>query len=289
MPAPRTSRCARSILRYHGPAIVDHPHFTPERIGRFVRCASELAAGDPARSSSRRSTRSSPSRPPRWPPPTAHSSPSTASCCSRCSTSRRARSPTRPLHGGAAARDRGPPARARRPGRPADRPLPAGAAAGRVVWVHPSWRDLVIDALARNPEARRRFLRAAGSTAALALSHARRRGRATRRPLLVDDADWDAAAERIHELVPELGGRRSAASAHEPRCRHSHGPTPARPRVPRSRRRRWTASPGCWRTGRGAAERRGARAGGSTSRRVCRSRRRASTWRGSGSSSSRRP
>ena len=24
-------------------------------------------------------------------------------------------------------------------------------------------------------------------------------------PLLVDDADWDAAAERIHELVPELG------------------------------------------------------------------------------------
>ena len=73
-------------------------------------------------------------------------------------------------------------------------------------WVHPSWRDLVIDELAADADGAPRLPPAllGRRPAARALAR-RRRGRATRSlPLLVDDADWDAAAERIHELVPEL-------------------------------------------------------------------------------------
>lgn len=74
-----------------------------------------------------------------------------------------------------------------------------------VTWVHPSWRDLVIDELADDAAARRAFLHACGSHgAALALSTA---GGATGErslPLLRDDADWDATADRLVELVPGL-------------------------------------------------------------------------------------
>src|SRR5262249_2980702 len=75
-----------------------------------------------------------------------------------------------------------------------------------VTWVHPSWRDLVIDELSGDPAARRGFLgRCSLDGLLLALSHGGGRTGVRSLPLLVDDADWDAAAERIHELVPELG------------------------------------------------------------------------------------
>jgi hypothetical protein len=75
----------------------------------------------------------------------------------------------------------------------------------RVTWVHPSWRDLVIDHLAGDPPARRRFLeRCSLDGLLLALSVG---GGATgdrRFPLLVADADWDTATDRLSRMIPEL-------------------------------------------------------------------------------------
>jgi hypothetical protein len=72
-------------------------------------------------------------------------------------------------------------------------------------WVHPSWRDLVIGELADDVAARRRFLSACGIYGAmLALSQ---EGGATgerSQPLLVGDGDWDALGDRIGELLREL-------------------------------------------------------------------------------------
>jgi hypothetical protein len=76
---------------------------------------------------------------------------------------------------------------------------------GGVTWVHPSWRDLVIEELATNPDARRRFLHAAGIDGALlALSTAGGAGGERVFPLLLADADWDALGDRLAELVPDL-------------------------------------------------------------------------------------
>jgi hypothetical protein len=68
----------------------------------------------------------------------------------------------------------------------------------RVDWVHPSWRDLVIAALAADPAERRRFLERCGvDGAAVAIS-------LDGRPLLAEDADWDALADGLHRLCAEL-------------------------------------------------------------------------------------
>jgi hypothetical protein len=75
----------------------------------------------------------------------------------------------------------------------------------RVTWIHPSWRDLVIEELARDGELRRRFLAHCGvDGAALALSSG---GGATGervRPLLTEDADWDALGDGLHHLTEAL-------------------------------------------------------------------------------------
>jgi hypothetical protein len=74
-----------------------------------------------------------------------------------------------------------------------------------VTWVHPSWRDLVIDELAADRSARRTFLHACGSHgAALALSTAGGAAGDRALPLLRDDGDWDALAARLAELATEL-------------------------------------------------------------------------------------
>jgi hypothetical protein len=76
--------------------------------------------------------------------------------------------------------------------------------AGSVTWVHPSWRDLVIDAVAEDPAARAAFLRACSLEGILlALSVAGGAG-ARALPLLVADGDWDILADRLGELVPLL-------------------------------------------------------------------------------------
>jgi hypothetical protein len=78
-------------------------------------------------------------------------------------------------------------------------------------WVHPSWRDLVIDELREDPDARRRFLSASAvDGVTLAVSGAGgSRGERTL-PLLLDDTDWDALGDRLHELRPELEDRELA-------------------------------------------------------------------------------
>jgi hypothetical protein len=78
----------------------------------------------------------------------------------------------------------------------------------RVAWVHPSWRDLVIDELATDPEGRRHFLAAAGlDGVVLALSTAGGARGERLLPLLVADADWDVLADRVHALAAELDPR----------------------------------------------------------------------------------
>jgi hypothetical protein len=75
----------------------------------------------------------------------------------------------------------------------------------RVTWVHPSWRDLVISELARDGELRRRFLRQCGvDGAALALSSGGGSEGDRVRPLLVEDADWDALGDNLHHSCGEL-------------------------------------------------------------------------------------
>jgi hypothetical protein len=75
----------------------------------------------------------------------------------------------------------------------------------RVDWVHPSWRDLVIEQLAGDPALRRRFLARCGvDGAALALSMAGGAGGDRARPLLREDADWDALGDGLFHLTEEV-------------------------------------------------------------------------------------
>ncbi len=72
-------------------------------------------------------------------------------------------------------------------------------------WVHPSWRDLVIDELRTDPTARRRFLAGCGvDGVTLALSTAGGVAGDRTLPLLINDADWDLLGDRAHQLLREL-------------------------------------------------------------------------------------
>jgi hypothetical protein len=74
-----------------------------------------------------------------------------------------------------------------------------------VTWVHPSWRDLVIDELANDPARRRRFLeRCSLHGVLLAVSTAGGRAGERTFPLLVDDRDWDLLGDRVYRLIGEL-------------------------------------------------------------------------------------
>jgi hypothetical protein len=75
----------------------------------------------------------------------------------------------------------------------------------RVTWVHPSWRDLVIDHLSSDEQARAHFLRHCHVHGALlALSSAGGSGGQRLQPLLRRDADWDMLTDRLYDLAPEL-------------------------------------------------------------------------------------
>jgi hypothetical protein len=74
----------------------------------------------------------------------------------------------------------------------------------RVEWVHPSWRDLVIEALAADDAARRHFLSCCGvDGVAIALSFAGGASGERQRPLLRCDADWDALGDGVYALCHE--------------------------------------------------------------------------------------
>jgi hypothetical protein len=75
---------------------------------------------------------------------------------------------------------------------------------GAVGWVHPSWRDLVIEEVAADAGARLDFLRAC-SLEGILLGLSTRGGTGGRSlPFLVADADWDCTGDRLAELVPAL-------------------------------------------------------------------------------------
>ena len=85
----------------------------------------------------------------------------------------------------------------------------------RVEWVHPSWRDLVIESLAADGEARRHFLPRCGvDGVAIALSWGGGASGERERPLLRCDADWDALGDGLYSPLPRLrrGSRRSSCS-----------------------------------------------------------------------------
>jgi hypothetical protein len=74
-----------------------------------------------------------------------------------------------------------------------------------VTWVHPSWRDLVIDELANDPARRRRFLeRCSLHGVLLAVSTAGGQAGERTFPLLVDDHDWDLLGDRVYRVVSDL-------------------------------------------------------------------------------------
>lgn len=71
--------------------------------------------------------------------------------------------------------------------------------------MHPTWRDLVIDRLAADVDARRRFLARCGvHGAVLALSVGGGAAGERRLPLMGGDEDWDAVGDRLYALAPEL-------------------------------------------------------------------------------------
>lgn len=76
-----------------------------------------------------------------------------------------------------------------------------------VAWVHPSWRDLVIDDLGGDATARRRFLaRSSLHGVLLALSTGGGATGERQFPLLREDTDWDRLADRQRALLHELAG-----------------------------------------------------------------------------------
>jgi hypothetical protein len=75
-------------------------------------------------------------------------------------------------------------------------------------WVHPSWRDLVIDQLRADASARQRFLAVCGvDGVTLAVSQEGGSGGERNLPLLRIDADWDRLGDRLRELLHELEPR----------------------------------------------------------------------------------
>ena len=76
---------------------------------------------------------------------------------------------------------------------------------GAVTWVHPSWRDLVIDRLVLDAGARRGFLQCcAVDGMLLALSTGGGSAGTRSLPLLVEDCDWDATTDQLAALMPDL-------------------------------------------------------------------------------------
>jgi hypothetical protein len=197
-------------VQEHGWAIVSHPHFTPERIRRFVTDRLPELAGRAERLSPHELSAAVEAE---------IREPTTAMATSLRALSAEHQTllvalldtppgpaPEREL--AAAVRRHSEAGLARPPAELVDRltdhflrVVPPTS----VTWVHPSWRDLVIDELANDAARRRRFLeRTSLHGVLLAVSTAG--GEAGQRtfPLLVDDRDWDLLGDRVYRLVRDL-------------------------------------------------------------------------------------
>lgn len=81
----------------------------------------------------------------------------------------------------------------------------------RVAWVHPTWRDLVIERLSQDAALRRHFLDHCGPHGiALAMSTGGGAEGGRQLPLIAGDEDWDAIGDRIYALGPDLDARETA-------------------------------------------------------------------------------
>ena len=203
------SRAARELVRSTALSIVEHPHFTPERIRRFVtdrletlphiahlgglervrhELERELASPTEAMLTSFRALEAE------------HRELLIALLDAPAGLidERELAATVRRHHAGGLSRP---------PGELIDRltdhflritPLGIG-------WVHPSWRDLVIDELREDTAARWRFLDACGLHGTM-LALSKDGGIAGERtlPLLVNDGDWDRLGDRIAQLANEL-------------------------------------------------------------------------------------
>jgi hypothetical protein len=206
---PLTARGVE-LVQTHGYGLVEHPHFTPERIRRFVaqRLPELEARNTPVGRADIGEAISAEIR-----EPTAAMATSLTALPAEYRGLLAALLDTPP--GPVSERDLAAAARRQLDGglrrRPADlvdrltdhflRVVPPQ----RVTWVHPSWRDLVIDHLAGDPNARRRFLeRCSLDGLLLALSVGGGASGARRFPLVVADADWDTVTRRLSELMHTL-------------------------------------------------------------------------------------
>jgi hypothetical protein len=198
---------ATTLVRAHGWDIVAHPHFTPERIRRFVT-GRLFALAAQARQADIRAAVADEIR-----EPTLAMTASYRALGAEHRAALLALIDTPP--GPVSERDlalalrRHLPEGVRPPtsetiDRLADHFLRRVAPAS-VTWIHPSWRDLVIDELAADDQARRAFLHACSiQGAVLALSTGGGRSGTRALPLLHQDADWDALTDRLVTLLPQL-------------------------------------------------------------------------------------
>jgi hypothetical protein len=208
--AARVSSTAVGIVRAHAWEIVEHEHFTPERIRRFVALRlPELATRGlaPASDDVRDAVRDEIREPTAAMAASLHAlAPEHRALLVALVDSPPGLVPERELTSSVRRHaDAGLP---RAPAELVDRltdHFVRVVAPDSVTWVHPSWRDLVIDELAANADTRRRFLSRCGLDGLLLAFSTGGGATGERRfPLLVDDADWDTLGDRLHSLVPTL-------------------------------------------------------------------------------------
>jgi hypothetical protein len=207
------SEAARDVVRATGLAIVEHPHFTPERIRRFVGDRLDDLVGAAQRRGRREREREVLEAVERE-----LAMPTEAMANSYAALEEQHRALLTALLDTPAGltNERELTAAVRRH-EPAGLSQPTHQLIDRlsdhflrisplgIDWVHPSWRDLVIEQLQADQDDRRGFLRACGAHGAmLVLSRAGGIGGERVLPLLRQDGDWDAFSERLGELLKEL-------------------------------------------------------------------------------------
>lgn len=200
---------ARRLVRSAGLSIVEHPHFTPERIRRFVaERLDELPSGGQEQWVLRKVEREL-----ARPTEAMRTSFRALEDVHRELLTALLDAPAGLIDGRelAAALRRHHEGGLRRP--PAElidrltdhflRITPLG-----IGWVHPSWRDLVIGELGESAAARHSFLAASGIYGVM-LALSQEGGAAGERslPLLINDTDWDILGDRVSQLLRELEDR----------------------------------------------------------------------------------